>query len=337
VSAFDHDHVAWYTETAVAGDANEAVDYTLRLLDDGMPAGRIIDGVLAPAQREIGDRWQKGLLTAADEHVASSVTESTLYALSNASPERELLGSVVVASAEGDWHSIAGHMVSEQLRDCGVSSVFLGASTPADDVGRFLREHQTDALVVSCALTLFILGVSRLAEAGHAAGVPVIVGGRAFVGRPEVALRIGADAYAPDVTTALEVLARWRVEPPVIGTDLITRSSASSLLDGDSIKYAWRAMDELRSRFPTALHYSPRQLDRTAEDLRYILRFAAASLYADDSTVFTEFLSWLVEFLDLRSVPKNAVVAGLEALQTIPEIQDAGVVSLLAEGVLFLS
>ena len=78
--------------------------------------------------------------------------------------------------------------------------------------------------------------------------------------------------------------------------------------------------------------YTARQIDRTAEDLRYMIRFLAVSLYAEDSTVFTEFLLWLVDFLRARNVPKVAVVAGLESLQLLPELTDAGADSLLREG-----
>lgn len=202
---------------------------------------------------------------------------------------------------------------------------------------RLLRKRRPDALVVSCALTLFLPGVSRLADAAHGEGVPVIAGGRAFQGRAEVALRIGADAYAGDAMTALEVLTRWRTNPPTFATDQGDRNPEASLLEVDSIKFSWRAMDELRNRFPAMAFYSTRQLDRTAEDLRYMVRFAAASLWANDPTVFTEFLTWLVDLLQARSVPKQAVIAGLESLLTIPEVRETAAGPLISEGLLFLT
>lgn len=332
----DQGYVDCFTESALAGSTHEAVNYALGLLDRGIPENHIIAEVLAPVQRQIGEQWQQGLASVADEHIVSGVTESALYALSSASPPGDQLGSVVVASAEGDWHSIASHMIAEQLRGRGVFTAFLGASTPTEDVVRFLHNHRPDALVVSCALTLFFPGVSRLAAAAHQEGVPVIAGGRAFLGRPEVAQRIGVDAHADDVAVVVDLLARWRSEPPTISDSTTPRPDASRL-DLEAGRYAEIAMKDLRSRFPAMARYSPHQLDRTVEDLRYIVRFAAASLFVDDPSVFAEFLVWLVDLLTARNVPKEAVIAGLESLQTIPDVRESRAGALFAQELLLLA
>ena len=110
------------------------------------------------------------------------------------------------------------------------------------------------------------------------------------------------------------------------------RHPEALLLDSNSVRLSWRAVEQTRVRFPQMALYTARQIDRTAEDLRYMIRFLAVSLYAEDSTVFTEFLLWLVDFLRARNMPKVAVVAGLESLQLLPELTDAGADSLLREG-----
>jgi hypothetical protein len=68
--------------------------------------------------------------------------------------------------------------------------------------------------------------------------------------------------------------------------------------------------------------YSPRQLERTKEDLAYIVRFAAAAQRVDDHAVFTEFLDWLADVLQARGVPKTMLVNGLEAL--VPLLEECG-------------
>ena len=56
---------------------------------------------------------------------------------------------------------------------------------------------------------------SRLRER-HGAGLPVIVGGRTLGDDPSRAVALGADAWAPDASTAAEILARWRESPPAV-------------------------------------------------------------------------------------------------------------------------
>ncbi len=333
----DESRVDRFVDTAVSGETTAAIAFTIELLDTGIPKSTIIGDVMAPAQRLVGDRWQRGELSVADEHLASGVTESALYALSSAPPTPQLRGSVVVVCAQGDWHSIAGHMIAEQLQARGVATAFLGASTPADAVSRFLARSRPDALIVSCALPLFFVGVTQLADVAHVHGVPVIAGGRAFAAHPEWAPRIGAAAYARDVEPALGVRAAWRAAPPRGSLERTAGDARSADLDSGSGAYATRAFADLTTRFPAMANYSRRQLERTTEDLGYMVRFAAAALYVDDAEVFTEFLSWLVDLLAARSVPTSAVVAGLESLQTLPELRDGDVGAVLRAGLTHLA
>ena len=316
---------------AVSGETVAAIDFTIQLLDTGVSKVDIIGDVMAPAQREVGDRWQRGEISVADEHLASGVTESALYALASAPPTPRYTSSVVVACAPGNWHSIAGHMIAEQLQAEGVAAAFLGASTPALDVGRFLATYQPNAIAITCALPLFFPGVTELAGVAHELGVPVMAGGHAFEGHPEWATRIGADAYAPDVASALNLLAEWKATPPVTGA-LFVPDGRCLELDARAHELAPRALAELTRRFPAMAGYSPRQLQRTEEDLAYMVRFAAAAMYVDDDAVFVEFLAWLIELLQARGVPKEAVVAGLESLQTLPTLGDDRVGAIMAAG-----
>ncbi len=331
------DRVTLFVDRAVSGQTGAAIDFTIQLLDTGVSKVNIIGDVMAPAQRQVGDRWQRGEITVADEHLASGVTESALYALASAPPAPRLQGSVVVACAPGDWHSIAGHMIAEQLQAGGVATAFLGASTPAADVGRFLAKYRPDALAVTCALPLFFTGFTELTNAAHALDVPVIAGGRSFDEHPEWAIRIGADAYAPDVARALEVLAEWRVTPPRVSPEPIVTDVGLSKLEARADEFAARAITELTTRFPTMTKYTPRQLQRTSEDLAYMVRFAAAARYVDDAALFAEFLTWLVDLLEARNVPKAAVAAGLESLRTLPELRDSEVGFLFEAGLTLLA
>ncbi len=326
--------VTRFVGQAVSGETVAAIDFTIQLLDTGVSKVDIIGDVMAPAQREVGDRWQRGELSVADEHLASGVTESALYALASAPPTPRYTGSVVVACAPGNWHSIAGHMIAEQLQAEGVATAFLGASTPAVDVGRFLATYQPNAIAITCALPLFFSGVTELADVAHELGVPVMAGGHAFEGHPEWATRIGADAYAGDVASALSLLKAWETVPPDPRARFVPDENAREL-DARAGELAPRALSELTRRFPAMASYSSHQRQRTEEDLAYMVRFAAAALYVNDNAVFTEFLAWLIELLRARGVPKEAVVAGLESLQTLPELRQGRAGDIIATGLSF--
>ncbi|MBW4030475.1 MAG: hypothetical protein HIU57_07330 [Acidobacteria bacterium] len=332
-----NDHENWFYERAINGKTNEAVRFAVDLLDSGTSHARIVSDVFATSQRHVGDRWQRNEISVADEHVATGVTESALYAVSSNQQSEPPLGNVVVACAEGDWHSIAGHMFSEQLRGAGLAVTFLGASTPSDEVARYIQRRRPDALIVTCNLAIFFSGVVSLANVAHALGIPVLVGGRAVKGAPERARRLGSDAAPADLADVLSTLAQWRETPPAVEHPPLLLDPRVAELESRSMIIAQRAFLKLSAAFAPMEHYTPRQRDRTLEDLRYIVEFMAAAEYMGDLTIFTEFLAWIDEVLRSRKVPRAALQLGLEAL--IPELvtADPGGGRLVREGLEFLA
>jgi methanogenic corrinoid protein MtbC1 len=304
-----------YIEHALAGDTRSSVGLAMGLLDAGTPESKIITDLIAPAQRRVGERWHRNLLSVAEEHLATGAAQAVLCALADATHDTETASLVVVACAEGDWHGVAAQMFSEQLRSRGTHVAFLGASTPAEHVAMFMERNRPEALVVSCNLPIFYAGITRLADVAHALGVPVIAGGRSIVGNPERAMRLGADGWANDIDDAVNLLGAWRRRPPPIREGSTTLDPQAVELDARARELAVVAFDDLAHRFPAMAHYDARQLTRTREDLAFIVRFAAAAQLVDDDEVFTTFLEWLVQLLEARDVPAAALIGGLVSLQ----------------------
>jgi hypothetical protein len=95
-----------------------------------------------------------------------------------------------------------------------------------------------------------------------------------------------------------------------------------SRLTEEAHTIALAALAALAETFLAMAGYDQRQLDKTLEDLGYIVRFLSAAMMMDDPTVFTEFLDWLQDLLAHRAVPSLPLVAGIEALR--PLVKDIG-------------
>lgn len=329
------DAVEPFLELAIRSDGPAAVRLALDLLDRGATTEAVIVDVLAAAQRESGQRWLRNDWTVADEHVVSGVAQRTLDAVANTASARNTAGAVVVACAEGDWHSLPSQMFAEILRSHGYQVTFLGASTPAEHLARLLTRDRPDALIVSCNLPLFFGGVTRLADAAHGTGVPVIAGGRALTSESR-AMRLGADAWASDLTGALGTLRDWADRPPAhpgsTSSDLLVRR-----LEIEGPALAEGALETMMDTHPHMRGFNAEQLDRTREDLESIVRFIAAARLVDDVTVLTDFLDWLTELLTARGVPVAALVAGIQALAPGVDAIDAAAGELARYGLRHLA
>jgi methylmalonyl-CoA mutase cobalamin-binding domain/chain len=124
--------------------------------------------------------------------------------------QRQVLGTVVIGTVEGDIHEIGKSLVATMLAAAGFEVHDLGVDVPA---GRFVEQVQTtDANVVglSALLTTTMLNqeavVGALKEAGLREQVKVIIGGAPA--SPEWAQTIGADGYAENAQEAVGVVKR---------------------------------------------------------------------------------------------------------------------------------
>jgi methanogenic corrinoid protein MtbC1 len=300
-------------------DRKAAVRHALGLLEAGVTIQDVVQGLLGSAQAEVGRRWEVNQWSVADEHAATAISDAVLGALGWRIEATEDQGHVVVTCAEGEWHSLPARMAAEVLRQYGWQVTFLGASTPADHLRRFIAEVGAVAVVVSCSVPIFLGGAKRSIQAAHAAEIPALVGGRAFGPDDLRARRLGADGWAPDAVAAAHLLMVWRRQPPEVAKPAASASERESLeLEAARPELVQAAMNDLFLRFPPLAGYSETQLARTREDLDYILQFLEAALLTDDPRIFLdEFLPWLTRVLTSRGLPAGVVTVGLEALAAV--------------------
>jgi MerR family transcriptional regulator, light-induced transcriptional regulator len=130
-----------------ADEANAALD---RLL-----ASFLLDTVLAevvlPYLRDLGDRWEQGGASVAQEHFASNLLRARLGALARG---WEAGGGplALLACAPGELHDIPLLIFGLALRARGWRIVYLGADTPAESLLDAAGEVDPALVVVSAVL-----------------------------------------------------------------------------------------------------------------------------------------------------------------------------------------
>jgi methanogenic corrinoid protein MtbC1 len=298
-------------ERIVARDREAVVDAVIDVARvEGLGAAIAL---LAGVQREVGRRWQDQDWSVADEHAATALADLALAAAAlgfpMAAPTR---GSVVVTCAEEEWHILPARMFAEQLRGFGWDVVFLGASTPADHLARYLARRPVVAAAVSCTVPVHLPGARRSIVAAHQVGIPVVAGGAAFGTTPARALAVGADAWATSTEAADRAASAWSGGAPPLASPRDDREQLALAADRQVV--VDDAMADLAVHFPEMVAYSPWQLKKAREDLDYIVRFVEAALLTGDDTVVVEFVSWLVPLLAARGVPPGAVLLGIKSL-----------------------
>lgn len=275
---------------------------------------RLITEVLAPVQVEAGDRWEAGLWSISQEHAASAFVQAALDMISERHPARQDEGRVVLTCVEDESHSIPARMFGELLRQRGWSVDFLGASIDPATLAKVLWDIQPVGVAVSCSVPMNVIGAAQVIDASHAAGFPVLAGGRGLT--RQRAQTLGADRHVADIASAVATLRVWRDSAVrvTVAARPGSKESGDLLLDLTAIVDA--TMSSLHRRLPTMATFDDRQRSRTRADYVYIIRFLAAAVLIDDLEVFTDFLRWLREILLRTGLPATVLPLSLEVLRT---------------------
>jgi MerR family transcriptional regulator, light-induced transcriptional regulator len=199
------EHADEYLAAVRSGSRTAAADLLIRLSDAGIPPLEIYEHVVSATQRRIGELWQEGRLTVAQEHVATAVTEFALARLyAYLEPPDAYRGSAVVCGVQGELHQVGARIVADALEFDGWSVAFLGTNLPAQDVVEFAIAHDATLAALSVTYDANVPNAAALITALRKA-VPrlrIVVGGRPFTATAGLWRSVGADASGTDLRSA---------------------------------------------------------------------------------------------------------------------------------------
>ena len=297
-----------YLGLAATADVEAATDFAFDLIDRGVDFSAVVRDLLVPAQLEVGRRWETNEWNVAQEHAATAVTDAVLATVASAiTPVRSGDEHLVVACAEGEYHTMPVRMATELLKAAGWKVTFVGPSSPAHHLGEFIAQVKPTAAAIACSVPIFLAGARRSIDAAHVAGVPAYAAGRAFGSDAHRAKRLGADGWFASHTELIE----WeRDDPPPMPREHVALEAARAGIVED-------AFEELAERIPAVREYTAEQVARSCEDLDYTLQFLSSALLVDDESVFDDYVDWAANVLEARGVPRPVLAMSLTCLDEV--------------------
>lgn len=161
-----------------------------------LSADRLVDDVVAPLMRKIGEAWSAGKLSPAQEHLATGVAKRALGWVMDGLEPPEGAPSVVVAVPAGQRHELGAMLAAATAASAGWRIVYLGGGLPGEDVARAAADTGAKAVALSLVhperdpSTARALRSLRRELPGR---VAVIVGGRAAGSYGRVLRETGAE------------------------------------------------------------------------------------------------------------------------------------------------
>jgi len=173
-------------EKVVAGD-REGLEDVLAILLSRRPAAGIINQLLVPAMRRVGDLFGRGEMLLPFVLQSAEVMKRAVDWLAPfmEKADREGGRKVLLATVAGDVHDIGKNLVDIILSNNGYRVFNIGIKVPAETIIEKARELQVDAIGLSGLLVKSALVMKENLPLFAAAGlrVPVLLGGAALTGK----------------------------------------------------------------------------------------------------------------------------------------------------------
>ena len=193
----------------VEADETEAFRITdqVLILADKMTLDALLNG-FGEGNRIVGEAFDKGEISLPELIYSSELMKNALARVFKKVDAREIetLGTVLIATVEGDIHDIGKSIVATGLKLAGFKVIDLGRDVSVTTIINQAEEHDVDIIATSALLTTTLGEQKKLEFALRDCRIrekyKTMVGGAPCTAR--WAKKIGADVYCGDVSDAIK-------------------------------------------------------------------------------------------------------------------------------------
>jgi len=197
-------------EAVIKGDPNVAVTITKQAIAEKMPAGDILKDGLIAGMDVVGLRFKNNEIYIPEVLIAARAMKMAMQVLE---PELVKAGvkpvaKFVVGTVQGDLHDIGKNLVAMMMKGAGFEVIDLGVDVTSEKFVEKAKATGAQLVGISTLLTTTMPKMEKTLKDLRNAGLKakVMIGGAPVT--QNYADKIGADGYAADAASAVDVAKR---------------------------------------------------------------------------------------------------------------------------------
>lgn len=195
----------------VKGEKEAVLEEVKQSLSEGNAPSKILHDMLIPAIHHVGELFEKNVYFLPQLISSAETMEMAVHYLEpmlSSGQEHDSLGTIVMATVEGDIHDIGKNLVVLMLKNYGYRVIDLGKDVPADKIIQTAKEEDADIIGLSALMTTTMMEMKNVLARVRASGLraKVILGGAVVT--QGFADEIGADGYSKDAGEAVKLVQR---------------------------------------------------------------------------------------------------------------------------------
>ena len=194
----------------INGKADETKKLTQQALDEGISPKEILNNGLLIGMSEVGRRFKNNEFYVPEVLIAARAMKGAMAILKPMLTETgvEPIGKISIGTIKGDLHDIGKNLVGMMLEGGGFEVIDLGVDVTPENFVNSVKNKGVQVIGMSALLTTTMINMKDTMKALNDENlrdkVKVMIGGAPVT--DAYANEIGADGYAPDAATAVEIV-----------------------------------------------------------------------------------------------------------------------------------
>lgn len=191
----------------IEGDMTVAIEITEAAIQEQTAPGKILDEGLIAGMNIIGQRFKKNEVYIPEVLIAARAMQAAMQILEPKLVEAGVkpIGKAVMGTVQGDMHDIGKNLVVMMLKGAGFEIIDLGTDVTTDEFLAKAKETGAQIVGLSSLLTTTMPSMEQTVKVFKEQGLSakVIIGGAPVT--QAYCDKIGADGYAPDAASAVDL------------------------------------------------------------------------------------------------------------------------------------
>jgi diguanylate cyclase (GGDEF)-like protein len=216
-----------FGEALLAGSARTAEEVADQAFVVDRNAAAVDARVIAPAMWRIGELWEQGRVSVADEHLATAISHQITARLFGhlLVSEPRGLDRVVLAATMGEHHVLGLRMSADVLEGAGYDVMYLGSDVPLESLLRACERYRPAVVGLTVSMWLnvptLLWEIEELAKLVPTPGV--MVGGRALPPAIDQGLSVPVVADVEQVVAITQRVVAGPTQGPHVPATLAAR------------------------------------------------------------------------------------------------------------------
>ena len=195
------------SEAVIRGDQAKALEITKAAINEGVSPADILNKGLVAGMNVISEKFKKNEVYIPEVIIAAYAMKAAMAVLEPRLIEAGVqpLAKAVVGTVQGDMHDIGKNLVAMMLKGAGFDVIDLGIDVSDKKFVEKAKETNAKLIGMSALLTTTMPSMEKTIKALKQAGIAAktMIGGAPVT--QAYADKIGADGYAPDAASAVDL------------------------------------------------------------------------------------------------------------------------------------